>query len=363
MLHYNMMRKYTLALLSTFNDIEIEYPASDGVNTLTKKIPIKFSSREKATILDSHTTSQLTSGNTNVLPRMSLVLSTIVKAEQRTTNKFTKHNVKETGDELTYNYNAVPYEFTYELIVQCRGMNEASMIIEQIAPKFNPNYTIRINEIPNSDEATSIPVSLLDIGLETEEYEDISSNIVTLSMGLSLKGNFYPPLKSAPKVKTLQMFNNIWPTDEFQRASLIEWDVVDGVVEATSTTKVFVPGQNAPVITDILTTITPSVDGDTADLTVVFTDDDNKLTDGPFTYVWSVVQGDATITTGAETVTLTVNSILPISTIVQVIVIDIHGNQSLPYQETIVDTSGAFITDDTTTILYDNTNISTEFIA
>lgn len=356
MLHYNMMRKYTLALLSTFNDIEVEYLAGDGVSTISKKIPIKFSSREKATILDSQTTQQLLSGNTNVLPRMSLVLSTIVKAEQRTTNKFTKHNVKEVNDDLTYNYNAVPYEFTYELVIQCRGMNEASMIIEQIAPRFNPNYTVRINEIPNSDEATSIPVSLLDISVETEEYEDISSNIVTLSMGLSLKGNFYPPLKTTPKVKNLQIFNNIWPTDEFQRSSLLEWDVVAGMTTATSTTTQFYPlGGVPPTITGVNISSQDINNGDIVDLTVQFTDKDNLAIDGGWTYVWIVASGDASITTGSQTVQLTVNDITQAPIYVQVVVIDPHGNQNT-FIAQIVDDPGinGILLEDGTTLLTEN---------
>lgn len=356
MLHYNMLRKYTLAILSTFNDIEVSYPDASGTGVITKKIPIVFASREKAKLFDDHTTQALLSGNTNVLPRMSLVLTTMQKYEARTVNKFTKHNLDKSTDDVTYNYAPVPYEFTYELIVQCRGMNEASMIIEQIAPRFNPTYTVRINEMASVGEPTSIPLSLLDIGIETEQYEEVSSNIVTLSMGLSLKGNLYPPEKTAPKVKNLQMFNNIWPTDEFQRASLMEWDVVDGVSAASPTTTHFYPlGGVPPTITGVNIASQDINNGDIVDLTVQFTDADNLAVDGGWTYVWIVASGDASITTGTQTVQLTVNDITQSPIYVQVVVIDPHGNQNT-FIAQIVDDPGinGILLEDGTTLLTEN---------
>ena len=126
----------------------------------------------------------------------------MVRQEARITNKFVKLNTS--NGEFTF--NAMPYEFAFELELQCRGMNEASMIIEQIASKFNPNYTLRINEVPNQIEPTTVHVQLLDIAMVAEEYEDISVNLVTVSAGLSLKGNFYPPIQEMEKIENVYNF-------------------------------------------------------------------------------------------------------------------------------------------------------------
>lgn len=321
MLHYNSLRKYTLALLSTFNDLEVSYLGSDGVTEFSRKIPIKFSSREKSIMMDDYTTGQILAGNTNVLPRISLVLTSVIKAEQRTANKYTKHNVEAGNpDGADYNYAPVAYEFMYELIVMCRGMNEASMIIEQIAPRFNPNYTVRINEVPNAEEATSVPLSLLDIGLEFEEYEEISTNIVTLSMGIGLKGNFYPPVQNSPKIKNVSLFNSILTDDnEFRRASLQEWDVTDTIVEDTGTVTPL-PDTITPVVTDINAVFQVGE----VPVSAEYSDAYNKLEE--LIFVWTVMSGDATIETGTKDVLMTVNS--GVSATVRCQVIDIHGNTS-----------------------------------
>lgn len=214
MLHFNTIRKYTLALLTTFNNLKVEYKLEDGTYD-TKTVPLKYASVEKSKLLGDIDTQELLNGNYNVLPRASLAMSTMTKFEQRSTNKFVKNNNIETSDTTRqFTYNPVPYEITFELTILCRGMNEASMIVEQIVTKFNPNYSIRINEVPGQSEPSTIPISLLDVAIEQSEYEDISTNLVTISVGLSVKANFYPPIQTVSKVNEMKMYVNIWESEE-----------------------------------------------------------------------------------------------------------------------------------------------------
>ena len=157
--HHGTIRKYTAAILDLFNDLEIQYENSLGV-TISRPIPIRYSSREKATIFDEYTTEQLLSGNYSILPRASLSLQSMSKVDSRVTNKNTKINQYKTDDSIEFSFNSVPYEFTFEIIVQCRGMNEAAQIIEQIAPKFNPTVNIDVWDAANLSEPTRIPVRL-----------------------------------------------------------------------------------------------------------------------------------------------------------------------------------------------------------
>jgi hypothetical protein len=123
-------------------------------------------------------------------------------------------------------YNSVPYEFNYDLVFQCRGMNEASQIIEQIAPKFNPIVNIDIWDATNLDEPTRVPVRLLDISIESEDYDELSSNIITVVMGINLVGNLYPPIKSIPRIKEYEIYlNELKTKDTAIRLEMMSWDV------------------------------------------------------------------------------------------------------------------------------------------
>jgi len=228
--HHNTIRTYTGALLNLFNDLEVQYKNSSGEVT-SRNIPVKFASKEKAKLLDEYTTEQLISVNYNVLPRASLSWSNIIKAEQRVTNKHVKINTKATENTFEFLYNSVPYELTFELTITCRGFNEACMIIEQIACKFNPIINIDVYDATNLDEPTRIPVSLLDIGIEPSEYEELSSNIVNVSAGISIKGNIYPPIKSIERIKEFKMFLNesLEPKfNNYTKKTVFDYDVIDG---------------------------------------------------------------------------------------------------------------------------------------
>lgn len=231
MVHHGTIRKYTAALLNIFNDIEVSYKLSNG-RTVEKNIPLNYSSREKSRILDDYTVEQILSGNKNVLPRADLALVSLSKAEQRTTNKNNKNNNFKSISGLEFAYNSVPYVFNFDLVIKCRGMNEATQIVEQIVPKFNPSVNIDIWDASNLNEPTRIPVNLLDVAIEDEEYDELSSNVFTVTFGLSLTGNLYPPIKAMPRIKEFKFYlDQIENENEATRKVLKEWDVdIDGNV-------------------------------------------------------------------------------------------------------------------------------------
>ena len=104
--HHNTIRTYTGALLNLFNDLEIQYKNSAG-EISSRNIPIRFATKEKSKILDEYSTEQLTSGNYNVLPRANLTWSSIIKSEERTTNKHLKINTKANEKSFDFLYNSV----------------------------------------------------------------------------------------------------------------------------------------------------------------------------------------------------------------------------------------------------------------
>lgn len=248
--HHGTIRKYTAAILDLFNDFEIQYENSLG-EVISKPIPLRYISREKAKLFDEYTTEQLLSGNYSILPRASLALQTLAKVDSRVTNKNTKINQYKTDALIEYSFNSVPYEFTYEIVVQCRGMNEATQIIEQVAPKFNPTVNIDVWDAANLSEPTRIPVRLTDIQLESEDYEEISSNIFSVTFSLSLMGNLYPPIKSQERIKEFRIMMNQGDGSRYQAKELLEWDVdINGnILGGTITTDVAQsnpPGGTAP---------------------------------------------------------------------------------------------------------------------
>lgn len=200
--HFNIIKTYTGALLELFGSVKL---INDDV------VPIKYSSMEKASLFKAIPPEIIHSGNLNILPRMCLIFSGMSAAWDRSTNKHNlvaKNKLNEKTTQIQY--NSVPYDFTFQVIAQARGMEEACIITEQIASFFNPSYPLKIREIPFQINETTIPLELQGISFETEEYDDFSTNIVTVTFDLTLKGNIYPAILDTANVEQINIFlNNI----------------------------------------------------------------------------------------------------------------------------------------------------------
>lgn len=190
--HNNTIRKYVQALLSQLNDFEVQYISTSG-EVLNKKIPLTYGQTEKSNMLDFVDQSFLEKGNYNILPRSYIKLVQLQKQEERVTNKLLKKNVQKFENHQEFVFNPMPYEFTFEYNFYCRGMNEASQIIEALQTKFNPTLEIDIWDQVNLDEPTRIPVKLLDISIEDEGFTEQSTNLITIGASLSIIGNLYKP--------------------------------------------------------------------------------------------------------------------------------------------------------------------------
>lgn len=201
--HFNSIRKYTVALLDTFGDIEIPRYNEDGELIKIINVPITFSSRERAVQLveQDYATNN---GNVNILPRLALSLDSMNKATNRDTNKSKKINIT-TKDNNTYSlsYNSVSYDFMFTLHILARTMSDLTMIVEQILPQFRPTLNIRLQELDFINDDASIPINFDGISFDFPIDTDIDSDIRTLTADLSLtmRGNLYLPLKDAKIVK------------------------------------------------------------------------------------------------------------------------------------------------------------------
>lgn len=222
--HHGTTRKYTSALINLFNKVEIQHLTSNKVLESTK-IPLSFSNREKSTIFDSLFDTNILSGNYNMLPIGYLSLISVERDLERSTNKNLKVNTHHKDQNTDYMYNSVPYDYNFELNYLCRGMNEATQIIEQIVPLFNPNFHIDVHDVINLKEPTRVTLKMTDVQFETEDYDQLSSNLVTVQFSLILSGYMYMPILSTSRIKEFDITLSTINEDEAIRNSMQEWDV------------------------------------------------------------------------------------------------------------------------------------------
>lgn len=330
--HHQTLSKLTLALLDTFNDVAVERFDDQGLRIGDYTVPIVFGGRDKAYVISEQDSEAMLRGNVNILPRMALTFESLVPARNRQTNKYIKINKDIGTEKVQFQYNAVPMDFTYTIHIATRTMSDMSMIVEQILPYFNPTYSLFINELEIQDEPTSIPVTMEDVSIVLpEEYEPDEIRIIEGTITLTVKGNLYPPIKEAGKVNKVKIYMGHDLDNTKLRSTRYQFDVDETGLKSNFEYNILEEtlGRNAPIISGVSGNLS-CVDGETRTYTVNFTDLDSE----DFIYVWSILSGSGTISTGAETVTYTSPGNLTADETVtaQVIVIDNFGLQSVPFQ-------------------------------
>lgn len=210
--YFRTIRTYVAAVLDYFKGLETQTTDQAG-NTLTKTVPFMYVSKEKSAMFEMVSNTQHRTGNVNIIPRGTISLISIQKDDTRQTNRNTKTNRVKKDDTIQYSYNSVSYTFIFEVKIICRGMNEATMLVEEIAPRFNPNCSLAVYDVDNLDEPTRLPFRLLDISIEEfEPMDETSMNLFIVDCTCQLEGQLYAPIENAKAIDKIKV--NLYKEDK-----------------------------------------------------------------------------------------------------------------------------------------------------
>lgn len=209
--YFRTIRTYTQALMNFFKNLEVLDIDTAG-NFITTNVPFAIVSKEKSDMYADISNEQHLTGNVNILPRGVMSLISIQRADQRQTNRNLKINKARKDNTIEFSYNSVAYSFIYEIKIYCRGMNEACMLLEEIAPRFNPNCSIDVFDTENLPEPTRVPIKLVDINIsEYEPMAETTANIFIVDCTVQLEGQLYSPITTTDAVKHLGI--NLYKND------------------------------------------------------------------------------------------------------------------------------------------------------
>ena len=131
-------RKIVAAFGSLFNNITMVRYNKEGTIELERMmVPIAYGQKEKY-----ERSIQIQ------LPRLSFYLTGLSYDASRKQNQMHK-NVSQSG--LFSQYMGTPYDFTFNLSLYVRNIEDGLQIVEQILPIFTPDYSLPMNLIDNTN--------------------------------------------------------------------------------------------------------------------------------------------------------------------------------------------------------------------
>jgi len=193
--YFQSIRKYTVLFGSLFDDIRIIRNDSSGSMVDLIKVPITYGPRDKmlARVEQDPNISRQTAIQ---LPIMSFEM---IGMEYDGARKLPATNRMNVPSSITNVFNSqytpVPYNIGYALHVYVKNAEDGLKIIEQILPYFTPDYTLKVNLIPETNIIIDVPIVLDKVELDDKyegSFKERRALIWTLTF--TLKANIYGPV-------------------------------------------------------------------------------------------------------------------------------------------------------------------------
>lgn len=208
--YHRVIRKMVVAFGTLFNDIRLVRYNKAGTQEIERIIvPLQYAQKEKFYQRITQDP-ELTKEVQMTLPRMSFELTNISYDPLRKRNLFSESFSAESSTTVK-SLRTTPYNFEFTLSVYARNVEDATQIVEQILPYFNPDYTMTVDFLGLADQKTDIPFILQDVN---QNIEDVGGSdpirMIVWNLTFTAKGYMYGPIVSREIIRkvTANTFNS-----------------------------------------------------------------------------------------------------------------------------------------------------------
>lgn len=199
--YWAMTRKYIVGFSHIISDIHVIRENDAGETEKDILVPVTYAGKRKfAQVLQTIGRKQKMLAN--VLPRMSFLITQIVKDSSRKLN----NTIAIDTDNGSFFYTPVPYNFNIDLAIWAKNMDDILQIVEQVCVFFNPHYTITVKEIPELNIERNISIVLNDVTFEIDtELDEETDRTLLANINFTLKGFFYPPISDSSVIDIINI--------------------------------------------------------------------------------------------------------------------------------------------------------------
>ena len=185
------LRKYVIGFGNLFNEITLVRYNPDFSEAQRMIVPIVYAPKEDY-VMRLETDPSLNKKTQITLPRMSFELLGFNYDAARKQNTNTKQ-FAQTPQGLVSQYNPVPYNFDFNLYLYVRNIEDGVQIIEHILSYFTPDYTMKLNMIPEMGIVKNIPV-ILNSTSQDIDYEgnfERDTRVIIWTLTFTVKGYIF----------------------------------------------------------------------------------------------------------------------------------------------------------------------------
>lgn len=261
---YNrIIRKMVVAFGKLFDDITLVRYNPDLSEAERFLVPIVYATKEKY-VKRLEDDPNLDKKIQVALPRMSFEMNGLAYDSSRKLNTNIKNFARQANAAVVSQYNPVPYNFDFNLYIYVRNIEDGTQILEHIMPFFAPDYTLKLNLIPEMGVVKEVPI-VMNSAVSEIDYEggaDSETRMIIWTLNFTVKGYIFGGISSAGLIRTsiTNILSNISESDTFvfnMTPGLGTYQVGETVYQgysagtATATAKVILWANNELHLTNI----------------------------------------------------------------------------------------------------------------
>lgn len=200
---WKVITKYITVFGAIFSNMSIKRYDVNGNVIGDIMVPIQYAPKEKM-LTRALGDPEISRQFSELLPRMSFEIKSIEYDGSRKLNPTQRYSVLNTtnSNQVTYQYNPVPYNINVLLYVYAKNVDDANQIIEQILPFFTPDWTANIQLIPSMNQEFKTPIVLQNVDLNDlydGEFKD--RRVLLWTLTFQIKGYIFGATYQAPVIK------------------------------------------------------------------------------------------------------------------------------------------------------------------
>lgn len=221
---YNQTTRKYVALFGTyFNQLTVERIDNNQVLQQRMIVPISYAPFQKILVRLKQNPNFKTKTAIS-LPRMSFEITNMTYDGDRKISPLTKirkNVVDESIGGRKFVYAGAPYNIDFSLYIMTKYQEDATKLLEQIIPFFNPDFTSTVRLIPGL-EPIDIPLVLNGVSME-DVYEGSfdERQVIMYTLTFTMKAWYFGPEKQKSIIKFVDVryatdSDTDKPFDEFQ---------------------------------------------------------------------------------------------------------------------------------------------------
>lgn len=192
-IQYNRsIRKLVIAFGNLFNNLTLVRYNKNLTEQERILVPIAYAPKELY-VKRLETDPNLDKKTQITLPRLSFEMVGLSYDTSRKLNTNIQNFSSKTSSSVSSQYNPVPYNFDFNLYLYVRNIEDGTQLIERVLSNFTPDYTVKIDMIPDMNIVKEVPIILNDATQEIvyEGNRDSETRTIIWTLNFTIKGYIF----------------------------------------------------------------------------------------------------------------------------------------------------------------------------